>query len=103
VEYAVNPREGLVDRLSPEVIEDVRVRSCFVAPMARAQKFNHLESLDPKLKSFQVEMSGNEFQNFDGVVRELASEVWFQNEDLDGISIPMMILDAIAGVSLIWT
>lgn len=98
VKYAINPNKDISSHLTPHVIEDVRIRSCFAAPILRAAMFNNIETLEPKIEPFQVKMNGNEFQYFDGVVRELAAEFWFQNEDLDRISIPLMIIDTLTKV-----
>jgi actin-related protein len=41
-------------------------------------------------------LDGGNFLTFDGIVREKAAEIWFQNDDLDGISIPVMILESLS-------
>lgn len=55
-----------------------------------------IASLNPQLKPFQYEIDGNNFVEFNGILREQAGEVWFQNKDPEGGSLPFMILDCLS-------
>lgn len=95
------PKEELAPLLTTEVVEDLRLRTCFVTRMRRGQVLadpspDALVNLTPKLKPFKYELDGENFVEFDGLVREKAAEVWFQNKDPEGNSLPYMILDCLA-------
>ena len=87
-------KEELEQVLSePGVIEDVRVRCCFVIGRNKADKIDQLA-----MKPFQYKTNHGYSLEFKGIVRGSAAEVWFNNIDLDGESLPLMILDTLARV-----
>jgi len=51
---------------------------------------------EDKLIPVNYFLDGDNLLQFHGVVKEAPAEVWFQNDDLDGISVPMMILNVLA-------
>ncbi|CAG7835002.1 unnamed protein product [Allacma fusca] len=79
-----NAPENVEELLTEEKIEDIRVRACFVS------------NKPERAKAFRFEINGDHFLEFDGVAREAAAEVLFQNDDLDGESIPRMVLESLA-------
>jgi len=93
-------------KLPEKVLEDIKVRCCFVSPFARAQIFakNKLNSTD---KNESVKEAGPVEYTFGtemvihipGIVRETACEVLFE-QDIDGRSLPTLILDALIQSSL---
>ncbi|ODN04542.1 Actin-related protein 10 [Orchesella cincta] len=93
------PKEELEPLLTPEVIEDIRLRACFVTKIRRAQFLSDpsfSSNLNPQLKPFKYEIDGDNFVEFEGILREQAAEVWFHNKDPEGSSLPYMILDCLA-------
>jgi len=90
-------KENAMELLDASTVENIRVRTCFVTRSDRAEKLaeNKVEELNPKLKPFTYEVNGESFLEFEGIVREKAAEFWFQNDELDGISLPSMILDVL--------
>ena len=86
-ESCENPPENLNDLLSEEKLEDIRVRACFVS------------SRPEKPLPFCFEINGDNFLRFKGDARVDPADIWFQNDDLDGESLPLMVLNALAKVS----
>lgn len=94
-------RQELEPLLTPDVIEDLRLRTCFVTRIRRAQILSNptpeaLSNLNPQLQPFKYELGGENFVEFNGILREQAAEVWFQNKDPEGGSLPYMLLDCLA-------
>jgi hypothetical protein len=92
------PQDVLTDLLDPITVEDIRLRTCLVTSIDRAERLEKDLEPSPALPSFHIEMRGDLFVEFSGTVRERAGEIWFQNQDLDGISIPQMVLTTISKV-----
>lgn len=94
-------KEELEPLLTSEIIEDVRLRTCFVTRIRRAQILSdpnseNYSNLNPQLKPFKYELNGDNFVEFEGILREQAAEIWFKNSDPDGCSLPYMILECLA-------
>jgi len=91
-------KDRLHSVLDAKKLEDIRIRSCFVTNLDRGKLINdnQLDKLRPALSPFVYELDEDHCFTFNGVVREAAAELWFCTDDLDGISIPQMIVDVIA-------
>lgn len=86
------------DLLSDEVIEEIKVRTCFVNTYERAKKYqNNDEIVAPPDVSYPIQ--GKEIITIPGKLRETAYEVLFP-EDNDRLGLPYIILDAIADCSI---
>lgn len=93
-----NSNKEELDRcLTPAKVEDIRVRCCVVTSSSRAAQIQRPEDITlTKFKPFLYELDGQNFLQFHGIAREKPSEVWFKNDDRDGISIPLMILQVLS-------
>eukprot|EP00096_Caligus_rogercresseyi_P014589 TRINITY_DN7099_c0_g1_i1.p1 TRINITY_DN7099_c0_g1~~TRINITY_DN7099_c0_g1_i1.p1 ORF type:complete len:374 (-),score=113.44 TRINITY_DN7099_c0_g1_i1:40-1161(-) len=94
------------NNLSESVIEDIAVRFCYVAPYERGLKIQDnrqngekgpLEN--SKTPDISYPIKGSRTINVKGSVRESVCEVLFE-QDIDRLSIPTMILDAISSCSI---
>lgn len=82
-----------IELLSPEVIENIKVRTCFVTTHERAQKYREGEPpVAPPSVDYPVE--GKRVIQVPGALRETAFQVLFP-EDNDRLGLPYIILDAI--------
>lgn len=96
-----NNKEEIDRSLTPEKVEDIRVRCCVVTSTSRRNKILKLNdaskaAASDMFKPFLYELDGQNFLTFHGVAREKGGEVWFQNDDRDGISVPLMILQVLS-------
>lgn len=80
--------------LDDRVIEDIKVRTCFVTTMERSKRLGTENSPIPPPA---VKYPGIKTINIPGVVRENAYELFWER-DADNLCIPTMILDAIIKV-----
>jgi actin-related protein 10 len=90
-------------KLSEDILEDIKVRCCFVSPFARAQIYakNKL-GFDESFKeasSVNYPLGPETIIRIPGLVREFACEVLFE-QDIDGRSVATLILDALIRSSL---
>ncbi|XP_046384525.1 actin-related protein 10 [Ischnura elegans] len=76
--------------IQEEVIENIKVRTCFVTTAERAQKLEEIVHPPPVLYG----LDGNRYIKVDGKTRESAFESLF-TMDADEFSVPTMILDAL--------
>lgn len=81
--------------LSEKVLEDIKVRTCFVTTLERSAK---LGSKDPPTPPTDVVYPGVKRIVIPGEIREKAFEVLWERDN-DNLSLPTMILDAIVKVS----
>lgn len=79
--------------LSDRVIEDIKVRTCFVTKQSRAVAFKKNEPLQP-CPDVEFPVDGVDVIKVPGLLREIAFEVLFP-EDNDRLGLPFIILDAI--------
>lgn len=79
--------------LNDRVIEDIKVRTCFVTKHSRAESYKKNESLKP-CPDVEYPVDGLEVIKVPGLLREVAYEVFFP-EDNDRLGLPYIILDAI--------
>ena len=80
--------------LSESIIEDIKVRTCFVTTMDRSRKLRDVGESSPPPA---VKYSGVRSFDIPGYVRENAFEILWERDN-DNLSIPTMILDAITKV-----
>lgn len=80
--------------ITEKLIEDIKVRTCFVTTLERSVKLGTAEALNspPSVKYSAVKNI-----NIPGEVREKAFEALWERDN-DNLSIPTMILDAILKV-----
>lgn len=81
--------------LTQKAIEDVKVRTCFVTTMERAKKLNTEDAPAPPPS---VKYFTSESFMIPGETREKVFEVLWER-DMDNLSLPTMILNAIIKVS----
>jgi len=88
-------------KLSEAVLEDIKVRCCFISPFTRAQIFAKNKVLPNKSNDSFKEASPVNYPfspdtiiHIPGIVREFACEVLFE-QDIDGRSIATLILDTL--------
>ncbi|CAF0903363.1 unnamed protein product [Didymodactylos carnosus] len=97
-------------KLDQEILEDIKVRCCFVSPFERAQIYaeNDLLSPEKQRKNDDVFKSAGNVDypvvsdmiiHIPGIVRELACEVLFE-QDIDGKSIATLLLDSLVQSAL---
>lgn len=84
--------------LSDRVVEDIKVRTCFVTKHSRALAFKKNEALQP-CPDVDYAIDGYDVIKVPGLLREIAYEVLFP-EDNDHLGLPYIILDAILKCSL---
>lgn len=83
--------------LSERIIEDIKVRTCFITTRERSVKLTDENELSPPPA---VKYPGVKNFEIPGFVREKAYEVLW-DRDNDNLSVPTMILDAIIKVSFL--
>lgn len=83
----------LEELLTDNVIEDIKVRLCFVATYERAKKYRNKET-PPPCPAVQYPIRNEKIISVSGKLRETAFEVLFP-EDNDRMGLPYIILDAI--------
>lgn len=81
------------DYLTPKVIEDIKVRLCFVTNIERAHKYREKDPPNP-CPDVDYPIKGEEIIKIPGLLRETAFEVLFP-EDNDHLGLPYIILDSI--------
>lgn len=81
------------DLLTDDVIEDIKVRTCFVTSYERAQLYRNGETPEP-CPDVDYIIKGKEVIKIPGELRETAFEVLFP-EDNDRMGLPYIILDSI--------
>ncbi|XP_066943222.1 actin-related protein 10 [Macrobrachium rosenbergii] len=88
-----------VEKLPDKILEDIKVRTCFVTTTERSKRLQNNKydrSLEPPPPppSVSYPMSGDRIITIPGTVRELTTELLFE-QDEDRLSIPSMILNAL--------
>lgn len=92
-------KDALPDlELTERVVEDIKVRTCFITTRERSVKLGDEDGLSPPPA---VKYPGVKTFEIPGFVREKAYEVLWERDN-DNLSIPTMILDAIIKVSIIF-
>lgn len=81
-----------IELLTPDVIEDIKVRTCFVTTYDRAQKYKGNEPPTPP-PDVDYPIEGKCVIKVPGALRETAFEVLFPNDN-DRLGLPYIILDA---------
>lgn len=86
------------DRLTDEIIEEIKVRTCFVTTYERSVKYKNNESI---LSAPDVDypVHGQQSIKIPGKLRETAYEVLFP-DDNDHLGLPYIILNAVNACSL---
>lgn len=84
--------------LTDDVVEEIKVRTCFVTTYERSLKYKNNEPPTPP-PSVQYPIHGEDIITIPGTLRETAFEVLFP-EDNDRLGLPYIILDAIAACTL---
>lgn len=79
--------------LTERIIEDIKVRTCFVTKHSRAIAYKKNESLQP-CPDVEYPVDGVDVIKIPGLLREIAFEVLFP-DDNDHLGLPYIILDAI--------
>ncbi|XP_055716823.1 actin-related protein 10 [Phlebotomus papatasi] len=79
--------------LTEDLIENIKVRTCFVTKLSRAVKYREGQSPQP-CPDVDYPAGGEEIIKISGSLRETAFEVLFP-EDNDHLGLPYLILDAI--------
>ncbi|CAF3568775.1 unnamed protein product [Rotaria socialis] len=89
--------------LPEDVLEDIKVRCCFISPFPRAQIYakSKLGSDEPIKEASSVDypLGAETIIHIPGIVREFACEVLFE-QDIDGKSVATLILDSLLESSL---
>lgn len=80
--------------VTENLVEDIKVRTCFVTTLERSTRFGTPEASDSPPS---VKYPGVKSINIPGEVREKAFEALWERDN-DNLSIPTMILDAILQV-----
>ncbi|KAK6633077.1 hypothetical protein RUM43_012820 [Polyplax serrata] len=88
---------SVIHNLSDDVLEDIKVRLCFVTTLERSQKMLANEEISPP-PSVDYRLGGTEMLTIPGRIRETACEILF-DMDADEISLPTMILNSLLKVS----
>ncbi|XP_045595077.1 actin-related protein 10 [Procambarus clarkii] len=91
---------AVTQELSDKVLEDIKVRTCFVTNLERSgrvqsNKYDRSVEPPPPAPSAQYPLSGSHILTIPGTVREMATEVLFERDE-DLLSVPSMILNALA-------
>lgn len=86
------------DVLNPEIIEEIKVRTCFVTTYERALKYNSGEAVTPP-PDVEYPICGKETIVVPGRLRETAFEVLFP-DDNDRLGLPYIILQAVSLCSI---
>lgn len=86
----------LEKELTEKLIEDIKVQTCFVTTMERSAK---LETDNPPTPPPHVKYYTTRSFEIPGTIREKAFETLWER-DLDNLSLPTMILDALIKVML---
>lgn len=81
------------EHLTAKVIEDVKVRLCFVTNLERSRKYREKDPPKP-CPDVDYPIRGEEIVKIPGVLRETAFEVLFP-EDEDRLGLPYIVLDSI--------
>lgn len=81
------------DILTDEVIEDIKVQTCFVTKHSRAQLYKNNQPLQ-LCSDVMYPIHGCEVIKIPGLIREMAFEVFFP-DDNDRLGLPYIILDSI--------
>lgn len=79
--------------LTDDVIEEIKVRTCFVTTYERSQKYKNNEEVTPP-PDVSYPIQGKQTIQISGKLRETALEVLFP-EDNDHLGLPYIILDAV--------
>jgi actin-related protein 10 len=79
--------------LTEKVIEDIKVRTCFVTKQSRSLAHKNSEAIKP-CPDVEYPVRGTEVIKIPGLLREMAFEVLFP-EDNDHLGLPYIIIDAI--------
>lgn len=79
--------------LTERVIEDIKVRTCFVTKQSRALAYKNSEQLQP-CPDVEYPIDGIDVIKIPGLLREVAFEALFP-EDYDYLGLPYIILDSI--------
>jgi actin-related protein 10 len=81
------------ESLTSEVLEDIKVRTCFVTKLERAKVINSTNDLPPP-PGVEYPLGGSKLMTIDGKIRETACEVLFE-QDADEVSVATLILDSL--------
>lgn len=84
--------------LTDEIIEEIKVRTCFVTTYERALKYRKNEEVTPP-PSVEYPIRGDEIITIPGKLRETAFEVLFP-DDNDRLGLPFIILDSLTACSI---
>ncbi|XP_055597009.1 actin-related protein 10 [Uranotaenia lowii] len=79
--------------LTDYIVEDIKVRTCFVTTKERAEKFRSEEKPQP-CPDVEYPVTGHEIIKIPGTIRETAFEVLFP-QDNDNLNLANIILDSI--------
>ncbi|KAK9694182.1 actin [Popillia japonica] len=88
-----------IQNISESVLEDIKVRCCFVTKRERAEKLRSVSSDIAPCPSVVYPLGGTKSLNVSGKLREMMYEIFF-DEDLDHLCISTMILNVIASVDV---
>ncbi|KAG1701317.1 Actin-related protein 10 [Nymphon striatum] len=94
------PLSGVMDSLSEDIVEDIKVRTCFVSPYERTQQdcmamaAKSEETNFKKAKDILYPINKSLILNIPGKIRENCAEVLFE-QDNDMKSITTLILDSL--------
>jgi len=87
------PLSAVADALSESILEDIKVRSCFVTRMSRAKEL--LTDAPPAPpQSVDYPLDGSKLLHVDGRLRERACEVLFERDGED-TSVATLVLDSL--------
>jgi len=99
------PIADVIDFLEEQILEDIKVRSCFVTKLERAEKIHQAKINNQPEKEpvpphgLEYPMGGDHIIIIPGYIREQAAEIMFE-QDSEQISMATIILDTILKCSL---
>ncbi|CAF0835584.1 unnamed protein product [Adineta steineri] len=80
-------------KLPEDILEDIKVRCCFISPFDRAQIFTKNKSLK-YTSSIDYPFNTDTIIHIPGIIREFACEILFE-QNIDGKSIVTLLLDTL--------
>lgn len=86
------------DQLTDEIVEEIKVRTCFVTTYERALKYRNNEEISPA-PDVDYPIHGQQSIRIPGKLRETAYEVLFP-DDNDHLGLPYIILNAVQACTL---
>ncbi|KAL5008860.1 hypothetical protein ScPMuIL_014441 [Solemya velum] len=95
------PMSSMPDCLNEQILEDIKVRCCFVTSLERAKQIQEVtvygadsNKLPAAVPSVKFPLDGSQVLNIDGTIREHTCEILFEQDNEEN-SVPTLVLDAL--------